>query len=484
MPLNWSLTINGIEYLPTYADPRSIRPTDSIRDRSDSMSGIIIRIPYTGNTPAVAVPRSGQEIILTRGVGGTPVREFGGVVQRVRERQITPALFEYEVQASDYVRWFDRYMLTLDLKAKRADLMVQEVIDAVNARELGAGGTHVWTNNGLDATLPDGSPTPTCPDQKVDLQPASSAIDAIAKLVGYRWDVDYYGDVTFTSADNDFAPVATIDCENDVSANTIGDVEIEDAGDQVVNVVYIKGAKSKVTKEDGSFATHSQPFVAGDGQTFFPLPYELPDLDSLQVSVEVGGTTTMYKKNPGPGEKPLLYETHDGVPGDGQTTDCFYVCLPNWGIRSNPTDGSGNPIIPPGANVTATMEPLTGGDTVYKREDYESIAEVAARESTTGIYEEVIDAGDIVSTTVDAINARGDLALYQRRRKVLVNCKAYNFTGWRSGQKLTLKSSKRFGGLFAGAGMTMYIMEVQKSIINADVMAVSLRLASDIYGEV
>ena len=228
MPLTWSLTIAGVEYLPTYADPRTIRPVDSIRDRSDTMSGLIIRIPYSGASPAVAVPRCGQEIILTRGTGGSQVREFGGVVQRVRERAINPSLMEYEIQASDYVRWFDRWALTLDLAADRADLQVLQIVAAVNARESNAGGTTTWTTAGVSATLPDGSPTPVASSQKVDLQSASSAIDAIAKQVGYRWDVDYYGDVTFTSADEDVAPIAAINCEADVSASTIGDVEIDE----------------------------------------------------------------------------------------------------------------------------------------------------------------------------------------------------------------------------------------------------------------
>ena len=160
MPLTWSLTIAGVEYLPTYADPRTIRPVDSIRDRSDTMSGLMIRIPYSGDTPAVAVPRCGQEIILTRGTGGSEVREFGGVVQRVRERAINPTLMEYEIQASDYVRWFDRWALTLDLGINRADLQVLAIVDAVNAREANAGGSTVWTTNGVMPTLPDGSPTP------------------------------------------------------------------------------------------------------------------------------------------------------------------------------------------------------------------------------------------------------------------------------------------------------------------------------------
>ena len=163
-PLTFSLTVNGTEYLPTYADPRTIRPTDSIKDRTDTMSGMIVRIPYSGTTPAVAVPLSGQEIVFTRG----GVREFAGIIQRVRERFINPNLYEYEVQAGDYTRYFDRWMLTMEIAQLPANEQVAAIVDKVNAREASAGGSLVWSKAGIASTTSLGLALPTLPIIKLD----------------------------------------------------------------------------------------------------------------------------------------------------------------------------------------------------------------------------------------------------------------------------------------------------------------------------
>ena len=493
MPLTFSLTVNGTEYLPTYADPRTIRPTDSIKDRTDTMSGLIIRIPYSGTTPAVAVPLSGQEIVFTRG----GVREFAGIIQRVRERFINPNLYEYEVQAGDYTRYFDRWMLTMEIAQGPANVQVAAIVDKVNDRESSAGGSLVWSKAGIASTTSIGLPLPTLPVMKLDYMSASQAIDSIAKLIGYRWDVDYNKVIQFTDAEALVAPVATIDCENDVSATTAGNLVLEDMADQVVNTVYIKGAKTKGTYIDSSGTVqpqeHTDPFTQSADQdiTFFGLGFEVPDLDSILVRVTPpGGPTQIYRRTPGVGELPISYEG-EGNPGDDSTTDTVYVCLPNWGIRFNPNAPS-FPVAD--SKIEAVYQPLTSADAVYTRQDYESIADIKARESyggftSSGVYEEVIDAGDLQNVSTDAVNARGDLIMFQRRRKYGASCRFIGTTGWKSGQYLTLLSTKRMGGAFylqsnGTYGRQMFVMEVTKSILNADTMAYDVRLSSDIYGEV
>lgn len=494
MALTFSLTVNGTEYLPTYADPRTIRPTDSIKDRTDTMSGLIVRIPYSGSTPAVSVPLSGQEIVFTRG----GVREFAGIIQRVRERFINPNLYEYEIQAGDYTRYFDRWMLTMEIAQLPANEQVAAIVDKVNARESSAGGSLVWSKAGIASTTSIGLPLPTLPVIKLDYMSASQAIDSIAKLIGYRWDVDYDKVVQFTDADTLSAPIATIDCENDVTATTAGNLVLEDIADQVINTVYIKGAKTKGTFIDANGVVQPQtqidPFSQGtnaDTTWFGPVAYEVPDLDSIFVRVTPPtGPETIYRRNPGAGELPLAFEG-EGNPGDGKTDDVCYVCLPNKGFRFNPAAPS-FPVAD--SKVEAVYQPLTAADAVYTRQDYESIADIKARESyggftSSGIYEEVIDAGDLINVSTDAVNARGDLIMLQRNRKYGATCRFIGTTGWKSGQYLTILSTKRMGGAFylqtdGTYGRRMWIMEVTKSILNSDTMAYDVRLSSDIYGEV
>ena len=219
--------------------------------------------------------------------------------------------------------------------------------------------------------------------------------------------------------------------------------------------------------------------------------FEVPDLDSILVRVTPpGGPTQIYRRTPGVGELPISYEG-EGNPGDDSTTDTVYVCLPNWGIRFNPNAPS-FPVAD--SKIEAVYQPLTSADAVYTRQDYESIADIKARESyggftSSGVYEEVIDAGDLQNVSTDAVNARGDLIMFQRRRKYGASCRFIGTTGWKSGQYLTLLSTKRMGGAFylqsnGTYGRQMFVMEVTKSILNADTMAYDVRLSSDIYGEV
>jgi hypothetical protein len=187
---------------------------------------------------------------------------------------------------------------------------------------------------------------------------------------------------------------------------------------------------------------------------------------------------------------PLSFEG-EGNPGDGSTTDTVYVCLPNWGIRFNPSAPS-FPVAD--SKIEAVYQPLTASDAVYTRQDYASIEDIKARESygaftSTGIYEEVIDAGDLMNVSTDAVNARGDLIMLQRNRKYGAVCRFIGTTGWRSGQYLTILSTKRMGGAFytqtdGTLGRKMWVMEVTKSILNAETMAYDVRLSSDVYGEV
>lgn len=462
--LTFHLTINGVDYI-NYADYRTIRPVDSLRDRSDTMSGVEIRIPFSGNTPEVPIPKSGAQIILTRGIAGEgQVREFGGIITRVRETQVNPRVMKYVLSCADYIRWFDRYLLVaeyLTADYPTAGAMVRKIVaDSANKGATDPTYPITWDTS----LVADGI---TIPDQKFDYVQPSAAIDAIAKLIGYRWDVDYYGRVIFidpASAAN-VAPVAVIDCENDVTAQTVGDIEIEDAADQVINVVYIKNAKAPGLP-------YTEPLGKGNGsQNFFGVGFEPASLQTTRCEVTAGGVTKVYDTATGN----LVYEGLAGKPGDSKTDDVCYLCLPNWGIRFNPGHA---PVL--NADVKVTYTPLDSADTVYERVDYTSIRRMQVREHTVGRYEEVMDAGDLKNATVDSINARGDLILLQHQPKLLISCRTMNTVGWTSGQRLTVVSTKRMGGI----NKTFYVIEVNKSILSPEVMAYDLRLADDIYGEI
>lgn len=470
MALSVSLTINGVEYA-SYTRLQSIRVSESLKDRAGTLTGLQIVIPYTGATPAVAVPRAGREVILT--VAGTV--EFGGIVQRVRESAQGTSSYLYEVDCADYVRLFDRFL-------------VQGV--AYPAGEAGTFGlagdivrsiVNVWCSKNGDTTqapvqwdtsyIEDG---PSIPQQTFDFEAPSACIDKVAKICGYIWYVDSQKRVVFREplASGQTAPTSSITWE---SQTTIFDLEIEDAADQVTNTAYIKDAKAVQTDAAGNALSYTQDLGTANGyQSFFPLGYEPADLTNTTVTVTpTSGSPTTYTV----GNGGLLQEGKDGNPGDGQTADKALLCLPNWGVRLQQPP-------PAGARVTASYDYLDTGPAVWQVVDATSVVEVRSREGTSltnGVYEDVFSASDLSGVSQDSIRARAELYLYQRRKR-WVGTFGVRATGWHSGQRFTLTSDRRMGGAFA-SGMTMWVTSTAKRFATIDAWHVDVEFSSDVLGE-
>lgn len=464
VPLSVTLTVNGVAY-QSYARIETIVVRSSLRDRSGTLSFEVV-IPYTGASPAVAVPRAGAEVILT--VSGT--REFGGVVQRVSESAFGTSSYLYAVDCSDYSRWFDRYLVQ---GVKIPDGDDETLTDtAGNIVKSIVSGTCNQGPITWDVTqVADGD---TIPQQIFDFDTPSSAIDRIAKIIGYRWYLGYNRDVIFQPIAGvaSTAPVTSITWE---SQTTLSDLVLEEVGDQVVNVAYIKDAKSVATGDDGSPLSFSETVGTGDTyQTFFPLGYEPATYDGTTVTVTptVGSPTTYTTGNGG-----LLRENIDGKPGDGQARNKALLCLPNWGIRFEQPPAAGS-------RVSVTYPYLDIKAKVNRVIDGESISEVVSREgvaNSSGVYEEAFSASEMVNASQDAIKARAQLYLGTRRHKWTGTARVFG-TGWRDGQKFRLYSDRRFGGVFA-SGIDVFVVDVTKRFATPDQWLNDLTIATDVYGE-
>ena len=464
MALNISLTFNGVQY-SSYVRLASIKIKESLRDRAGSLTGLQIVIPYSGSTPAVAIPRAGHEAVLT--VNGST--EFGGIVQRVRETPAGSSSFLYEVDCADYVRWFDRYLVQgvtypTNTTTGTAGSIVKSIItDYCNDGLISWGQSLVEAGNVIQA-------------QTFDFEPPSQCIDRIAKQIGYIWYVDYNKNVVFRSSlsTGGVAPVATFNYE---SGTSLFDIVVEETGDQIVNTAYIKDAKAVATnQETGVELDYSDGLGTGDGyRSFFSLGYEPSSVAQTTVTVTLpsGGGTTTYTT----GNGNLKTENIDGQPGDGQTSNVALVCLPNWGVRFQQPP-------PAGATVNATYKYLDIGPAVWKVVDATSVNEVKTRESASlsdGIYEEVFSASDLVAVGKQTIEDRAQLYLAARRHKWQMTAGVYG-TGWAAGQSLVITSSKRFGGQFS-SGLTFWVTDIEKSFPTPDVYLNQLTLSSDIFGE-
>lgn len=464
MALNISLTFNGVQY-SSYVRLASIKIKESLRDRAGSLTGLQIVIPYSGSTPAVAIPRAGHEAVLT--VNGST--EFGGIVQRVRETPAGSSSFLYEVDCADYVRWFDRYLVqgvtypTNTTSATAGSIIKSIITDYCNKGLITWGQSLIEAGNVIQA-------------QTFDFEPPSQCIDRIAKQIGYIWYVDYNKNVVFRSSlsTGGLAPVATFNYE---SGTTLFDMTVEETGDQIINVAYIKDAKAVATNpETGVELDYGDGLGDGDGyRSFFSLGYEPASMSQTSVTVTLpsGGGTQTYTT----GNGKLKQENIDGQPGDGKTNDVALLCLPNWGVRFQQPP-------PAGATVSATYKYLDIGPAVWKVTDPTSITEVKSRESNAlsdGIYEEVFSASDLIAVGKQTIEDRATLYLNARRHKWQMTCGAYG-TGWAAGQSITITSSKRFGGQFA-SGVKFWVTDIEKSFPTPDVYINKITLSSDIFGE-
>jgi len=311
-----TLTIGGTAY-EAYTRIESIAVRSSLRDRAGTLSFEVV-VPFSGTTPAVAIPRAGREVILT--VDGT--KEFAGVTQRVSESSGGTSSYMYAVDCSDYTRWFDRYLVQgVKIPAGDDEATTDLAGNIVKAIITGTcnQGAITWGQS----LIADGN---VIPQQVYDFEAPSSAIDRIAKIVGYKWYVDYDRNVVFqplTGAAS-AAPVASLTWE---TQTTIGDLVLEEVGDQITNVVFIKDAKSVATDDDGAPLSFAQPLATADGYaSFFPLGYEPATYNGTTVTVTpLIGPPTLYTTTNGG----LLRENIDGKPGDGNTRDKALLCLPN-----------------------------------------------------------------------------------------------------------------------------------------------------------
>jgi len=463
--LSASLTINAVEYI-AYTRIGTINPHASLRDRAGTLSGLELVIPYTGATPAVAIPRAGQEVILT--VDGT--REFAGVVQRVSESVYGSTSYTYSVDCADYVRWFDRHLVQ-GVKYPPGD--AEGLTDTAGAiiramiSDYANQGAITW-----DVSLVEDGPE--IPQQTFDFDPPSSAIDRIAKIINYRWEINVQRQIVFTpvSGAASVAPIATVDWETQTQ---ISDMQLSEVADQIANVAYIKDTKSVAIDDNGDPLSFTEEVGEADGyQSFWPLGYEPANYDGTTVTVTptVGAPVTYTVANGG-----LLKENIDGKPGDGSTVNKAFLCLPNWGVRL--------PAVPAaGSRIKVEYPYLDISPKVTSVRDAASITEVRTREGATnsdGIYEEVYGASDLINVSQDAIRARAQLYLSQRGHKFTGTMTVFG-TGWKPGQYFRFTSTKRFGGLFS-AGQTFYTVDVSKRFATPDEWVNQITISTDVYGE-
>ena len=391
-------------------------------------------------------PLEGQQVeLFFRGN-----REFTGAILSTREERY-PTSIEVEVDCVDYTYWFDRLLVVEEYPIMSLQQMVRNIVN-----DFSEGFTTVNVK-GADITIPA---------QKFDYVRPSSALDTIAVLANYIWFFDFNRDLHFIPFAGASAPKSFIclDVETEIF-----DVKVAYSLDQIVNRIYIKDARTK------SKDTYSEAQRTSDGVTdFMALGYDPSSLSDTEVIINKGQSN---EKTYSVSEGNLKLDLVDGQPGDDATAspndDCF-VCLDNRGVRFAPGHI-------PTLGDTIDIDYKFLNDKVIVVEDPDSIDFVKQREGppSTGIYESVINAPDLIDVTDESVAAFGELILNRQANPREKGAFSVYGAGWQAGQVFILESARRHGGF----ERKMVILEVSKEFLNNDTVKNLVSFAATLYGE-
>lgn len=400
------LTIGGTDYTP-YARLEGYRVQSTLAGGAADSLSAVLDLPQ-----GVPIPLGGQEIILTNG----GVREFAGVVLQVTESSPYGRndLLRYEVQASDYQFWLNKYLVAKIYPAGTT-------LDAV-VRDIVANYCPGFTTNNVQA-----GPALEA-DQRFDYVRPSDAIKRLADMAQYGWYVDYQKDVHFYGwqagpasplPGNTLLPdTQTVDPSTGLGI--YGDLEITEDVSQLRNRVVLHGHSVAST------TARTDAFVADGQQTSFQLAYE-PIHQTSQITVLVGGV-----------RYPVYRDVLDGSPSATNQDGRAYVNWDSWTIRFNVAPASGT-------LVTVTYYPRL--PTAAQRDDPVGQQIMARREGGDGVHSYAINDPKMSGDNANVALARGRLELVKFGRPHLSGQFTSFLPGWHVGQQFTLQSSYRRGGM-------------------------------------
>lgn len=406
-----------------YVDLESIIIENSLLAGADTLEfDLTIHRP----TYPFPYPQGGNEVVVI----SDGIKEFGGVLLRVREKLNTPLELVVHCTCRDYTRWFDRHLVT----ERYANVTAGSIVRDIVTRYVNTSGTSL---NFTTANVQDG---PVVSKMEFDNVLPSEAIKQLADTIEWSWYIDFDRDVHFFPIENFVSPLPgnVLDLDNDIQS--YGDCEIEEDVSQVKNRIVITGIK---VKADQPFQT---PPITADGYTsWFSLGYEMfDDLDEITVTVN----DVAYPKS---------FEGQGGQPGDGQTNQMAYICPYNMGVRITPTP-------PAGSTVQAQFYPLLA-EIAIPVDDPDSQEEMRKRELITdGIYSYALSDPGLSGNPTSLVRAKAALLLLKYAYPV-ISGSFYSYTkGWRPGQSFIIKSAYRLGGKLA-SGLRVYIQKTEKTVV-------------------
>lgn len=404
-------------------------------------------------------PKCGQEIIWQNpnviitapDSSQKPYREFAGVVTQVKET-VDGVNLVYEVHANSYVHWFDRHLVTGWYAQQAPENIIKSMVQQY---------APTFTTYNVQST------NVTVVPQYFDYRRLSESIKSIADQLEYGFYIDYYKDCHFMSLETFTSPLPNnlLDVDNDVQ--NYGDLVVEENGENVYNKIFIKGFKTR------SSDYVVMPFIADGTTTQWSTGYRLSSVSGdIQVqvypSLSAFNGDTAFKNGQAPTagvSMTIAKDIVNGAPSAPASNNTAYIHFTQHLLRIPNYNNAG--AVP--ANYVVAIRFHYMKDMVFLAQDPAASSATAALEGTDGVYEYAHSDKSLTNSTMNAVQAKGQLLLQKYKFPQISGqfdtfFNATNTTGWRAGQYFIIKSKRRFGGL----NEVVFVQRVNKSIVKND----------------
>lgn len=238
-------------------DIESIRKTDQINERTDTLNFTVKKVAGVSFTPTV-----GDDVVFN--MDGT--RIFGGIVIRVQETTQGEKTIVYDVECVDYTFTLNRKLVTNRYKDKTVQFIIEDIIT-----------TYVpdFTFANVDANV-------TISSIGFNRLTVGQCLQKLADMLAYFWYVDYNKDVHFFAKNTELAAFGL----TDTGGNHLYDsLNITKDLSQIRNRVFIKGGLAEGSQRTEDYLTNGVQLVFPLGNKFSSRPSVT--LNSIPFSVGI-----------------------------------------------------------------------------------------------------------------------------------------------------------------------------------------------------
>ncbi len=381
----------------------------------------------------IPAPRAEQEVVFLDAEG---TRQFGGILVTPKEAEITTDTMIYTCQCGDFSQWFDRHLVN---QTFAAGITVQELVqNTVDQYVNTPGNTRTFNTSGVQV-----NPSVPLPIMQFYYLPPSQVMAQIVDLLGWGWYLGF--DRTVHLYSSTYLPCPFLD--NILNLDDLVDddpmplgswvnFELGEDSSQLKNVVYITG----IYVADNKLYTQN---AVGDGTTtMIQLNYQPPN-DQSTITVSVAGV-----------QYAIALDQVDSIPSGPCQAQTAYVNFSAQTVRFCTAPAQG-------AAIVITYYPML--NTVVAEQDTASQTAMAAISGTDGVFEYNRMDPSLSAETPTLAQTRAAMTLTKYAYPIAQGSFTSFISGWRVGMYFTLKSQRRYQGIYDG--VNFFVTRVRKTLV-------------------